>query len=194
MIKGAKMKQHAISRKNQLIILMLTIGLIGTAYEALQTHKISKINQALRTGEVFDDEGYPFHRKFSDAYQQGKTGNYKHAVQVFGQTLELANKKDDPVFEVDNSLKSDLFYNIGNNLFRSGLQRLVTPEGAIQEEAKFDYLQAKSAYEQALKLDPTSRAAKFNLSLLLGVISGDIKTVPQDPSGMEISNLPQGLP
>jgi mxaK protein len=188
------MKQHAISRKNQLLILMLTIGLIGTAYEAQQTHKVSKINQALLTGEVFNDESYPFHRKFSDAYQQGKTGNYKHAVQGFGQTLELANKKEEPVFEVDNTLKSDLFYNIGNNLFRSGLQRLVAPDGAIQEEAKFDYLQAKSAYEQALKLDPTSRAAKFNLSLLLGVISGDIKTVPQDPSGMEISNLPQGLP
>jgi mxaK protein len=29
---------------------------------------------------------------------------------------------------------------------------------------------------------------------LLGVIPSNIKTVPQDPSGMEISNLPQGLP
>jgi mxaK protein len=28
----------------------------------------------------------------------------------------------------------------------------------------------------------------------LGVIPSNIKTVPQDPSGMEISNLPQGLP
>lgn len=188
------MKKHAINRKNQLLILLLTVGLVGTAYEAYQTNKIGKVNRALRTGEVLNDESYPFYKKFSDAYQQGKTGNFKHAVQGFGQTLALANKKGEQVFEVSNVLKSNIHYNIGNSLFRSGLQRLVTADGAIQEEAKFDYLQAKSSYEQALKLDPTSRAAKFNLSLLLGVIPGNIKTVPQDPSGMEISNLPQGLP
>lgn len=188
------MKKHAVSRKNQLLTLLLIVGLTGTTYEAYQMSKIGKVNHALRTGEVFDDENYLFHKKFSDAFQQGKTGNFKHAVQGLGQTLELANKKSEQVFEVSNVLKSSIHYNIGNNLFRSGLQRLVTADGAIQEEAKFDYLQAKASYEQALKLDPTSRAAKFNLSLLLGVIPSNIKTVPQDPSGMEISNLPQGLP
>lgn len=188
------MKKHAINRKNQLLILLLIVGSSGAAYEAYQTYKIGKINNALRTGEVFNDESYPFHKKFSDAYQQAQSGNFKHAVQGFGQTLELANKKSEQVSEVSNALKSNIHYNIGNNLFRSGLQRLVTADGAIQEEAKFDYLQAKASYEQALRLDPTSRPAKFNLSLLLGVIPGNIKTVPQDPSGMEISNLPQGLP
>ncbi|MDO9205746.1 tetratricopeptide repeat protein [Methylotenera sp.] len=193
------MKKHAGSqknslRKNQLLILALLVGLVGTAYEAYQTNKISKVNHALLAGEVINDENYPFHKKFSDAYQQGKTGNFKHAVQGFGQVLEASKKQGEQTFEVSQALKSNINYNIGNNLFRSGLQRLVTAEGEIQEQAKFDYLQAKSAYEQALKLDPTSRAAKFNLSLLLGVIPGNIKTVPQDPSGMEISNLPQGLP
>lgn len=183
-----------IKHKNVLLILMLVVGSTGTAYEAYQLNKIGKVNHALRTGEVFNDESYPVHKKFSDAYQQGKTGNFKHAVQGFGQTLELANKKKSQVFEMSNTLKSNIHYNIGNNLFRSGLQRLVTADGAIQEEAKFDYLQAKASYEQALRLNPNSRATKFNLSLLLGVIPSNIKTVPQDPSGMEISNLPQGLP
>jgi len=186
--------KHSTNRKNQLVGLLLMVGLVGTIYEVYQTNKIGKINHALRTGEVFNGESYPFHKKFADAYQQGKTGNFKHAVQGFGQTLEFAHKKDEQTFEMSQSIKSNIHYNIGNNLFRSGLQRLVTADGAIQEEAKFDYLQAKSSYEQALKLDPTSRAAKFNLSLLLGVIPSNIKTVPQDPSGMEISNLPQGLP
>lgn len=188
------MKKHAVNRKNQLLILLLIVGSIGTVYEAYQMSKIGKVNRALQSGEVFNDESYPFHKKFADAYQQGKTGNFKHAVQGFGQTLELANKKGEQVFKVSNSLKSNIQLNIGNNLFRSGLQRLVTAEGEIQEQAKFDYLQAKASYEQALRFDPTSRAAKFNLSLLLGVIPDNIKTVPQDPSGLEISNLPQGLP
>ena len=97
-------------------------------------------------------------------------------------------------FQVTPELKSQIHFNIANNLFHSGLQRLVAEDGAIQEEAKFDYLQAKASYEQALKLNPDAQAAKFNLSLLLSVIPGNIKTVAQDPSGMEISNLPQGLP
>lgn len=182
------------TRKNQILIAVLLISSAGAAYEAYQANKISKLNLALQSGEVLNDESYPFHKKFSDAFQQGETGNFKHAVQGFGQALEIANKKEAPAFEVSNALKAKIHYNIGNNLFRSGLQRLVTEDGAIQEEAKFDYLQAKASYEQALKLDPSSRPAKFNLSLLLGVIPGNIKTVPQDPSGMEISNLPQGLP
>jgi mxaK protein len=186
--------KHAINRKNQLLGLVLVVGLLGTLYEAYQTHQISQVNTALLTGDVLGDEHYPFHKKFADAYQQGKTGNFKHAVQGFSQVLALANQKTDHSFEVSPALKSNIHYNIGNSLFRSGLQRLVTADGAIQEEAKFDYLQAKASYEQALKLDPSARAAKFNLSLLLGVIPSHIKTVPQDPSGMEISNLPQGLP
>lgn len=186
--------KHAINRNNQLLGLLLAVGLLGTVYEAYQTRKISQVNDALLVGEVLGDESYAFHKKFADAYQQGRTGNFKHAVQGFNQVLEVANKKSDQAFEVGPALKSTIHYNIGNSLFRSGLQRLVAADGAIQEEAKFDYLQAKASYEQALKLDPSSRAAKFNLSLLLGVIPGNIKTVSQDPSGMEISNLPQGLP
>ncbi len=182
------------NRKNQLLGLFLMVGLAGTAYEAYQINKISKVNRTLLAGEVLNEEGYPFHKKFADAYQQGKTGNFKHAVQGFGQVLEATKKQGEQAFEVSQVQKSQIHYNIGNNLFRSGLRRLVTADGAIQEDAKFDYLQAKASYEQALKLDPTSRLAKFNLSLLLGVIPGNIKTVPQDPSGLEISNLPQGLP
>ena len=188
------MKKKTINRKNLLLLLALLAGLVGTAYEGYQISRISKINRALQSGEIVHDDSYPFHKKFSDAYQQGITGNFKHAVQGFGQTLEMVNKKGEQSYAVSPQIKAKLHFNIGNNLFRSGLQRLVTADGEIQEEAKFDYLQTKASYEHALKLDPSLRSAKVNLSLLLGVIPSSIKTVPQDPSGMEISNLPQGLP
>lgn len=186
--------KNRINRKNQLLGLMLMAGLLGAAYEGYQINKIGKVNRALLSGEVVNDENYPFHKKFADAYQQGKTGNFKHAVQGFGQLLEPPKMQQENAFEVTQYLKSQIHFNIANNLFHSGLQRLVAADGAIQEEAKFDYLQAKASYEQALKLNPNAHAAKFNLSLLLSVIPGNIKTVAQDPSGMEISNLPQGLP
>lgn len=186
--------KNRVNRINQLLGLMLLAGLVGTAYEVYQTNKIGKVNRALLSGEVVNDENYPFHKKFADAYQQGKTGNFKHATQGFGQLLEAPKKQQGDAFEVSQNLKSQIHFNIANNLFRSGLQRLVAVDGSIQEDAKFDYLQAKASYEQTLKLNPTLQAAKFNLSLLLSVIPKNIKTVAQDPSGMEISNLPQGLP
>lgn len=187
------MKNH-LTRKNQVLGLVLIIGVLGSVYEGYQVNKITAANRTLQNGEVLDGDAFPFHQKFADAYQQGKAGNFKHASQNFGQLLEAPKKQDEQVFIPDQILKSQIHFNIGNHLFRSGLQRLVEADGAIQEQAKFDYLQARASYEQALRLDPKNQAAKFNLSLLHGVIPKHIKTVPQDPSGLEISNLPQGLP
>lgn len=186
------MKNH-LTRKNQILMFTLFASVLLSLYEGYQVSHIATANRMLQAGEVLEGDPFPFHQKFADAYQQGKTGNYKHAIQNFGQLLE-APKQQSAVFEPGQALKSQIHFNIGNQLFRSGLQRLVEADGAIQEQAKFDYLQARAAYEQALKLDPHNQAAKFNLSLLHGVIPKHIKTVPQDPSGMEISNLPQGLP
>ncbi|SDK73052.1 mxaK protein [Methylophilus rhizosphaerae] len=187
------MKNH-LTRKNQVLGALLIVGVLGSGYEGYQVNKIATANATLQRGEVLEGDAFPFHQKFADAYQQGKTDNYKHAVQNFSQLLEAPKKHDEQVFEPDQHLKSQIHFNIGNHLFHAGLQRMVEPDGALQEQAKFDYLQARTAYEQALKLDPANQAAKFNLSLLHGVIPKHIKTVPQDPSGMEISNLPQGLP
>ncbi|PKO52094.1 MAG: hypothetical protein CVU27_04700 [Betaproteobacteria bacterium HGW-Betaproteobacteria-20] len=186
--------KNRIKRKNQLLGLILLVGLIGTSYEVYQYNKIGKVNLALRSGAVMNDDGYPFHKKFADAYQQGKSGHFKHAVQGFGQLLEAPKKQQEKVFEVSQQQKSHIHFNIANNLFRSGLQRATNADGTIHEEAMYAYTQAKTAYEQALKLEPTSRAAKFNLSLLLSVIPKNMKAVAKEQSGMEISNLPQGLP
>ncbi|WP_029147673.1 hypothetical protein [Methylophilus sp. 5] len=187
------MKNH-LMRKNQVLCVALIVGVLGSAYEGYQVRKIAHANAALQRGAVLEGDLYPFHQKFADAYQQGNAGHYKHAIQNFGQLLEAPKQHDEAVFMPNEQLKSQIHFNIGNHLFHSGLQRLVEADGAIQEQAKFDYLQARAAYEQSLKLDPNNQAAKFNLSLLHGVIPKHIKTVPQDPSGMEISNLPQGLP
>lgn len=180
--------------KNQILGVLLVLGVIGSAYESYQTNKIFNANKALQNGEVLNTDAFQFHQKFADAYHQGRSGNLKHSVQNYGQLLQAPKKHEGNIYEPDDHLKSQIHFNIGNQLFKSGLQRLVEPDGAIQEQAKFDYLQARASYEQALKLDPSNQAAKFNLSLLHGVIPKNIKTVAQDPSGMEISNLPQGLP
>jgi mxaK protein len=186
--------KNRVNRKNKLLGLLVLVGLIGAAYECYQVNKISNVNRALLAGEVLHDDSYPFHKKFADAYQQGKAANFKLAIQGFGQLLEAPKKQQENTFEVTPHLKSQIQFNIANNLFHSGLQRLVGADGAIQDEALYAFMQAKSSYEQALKLEPTLQAAKFNLSLLFLVIPKNIKTGMKEQSGMEISNLPQGLP
>ncbi len=187
-------KYHRVQRKNLLLGLLLIVGLVGTTYEANRYNKISTVNRALLAGEVITDDSYPFNKKFADAYHQGKTSNFKIAVQGFGQLLEAPSKQDENKPHLSQQQQSHIHFNIANNLFHLGLQRLPGEDGALQEDAVFAYLQAKAAYEQALKLNPTLQPAKFNLSLLLSIIPKNMKTIAKDQSGMEISNLPQGLP
>ncbi len=187
-------QSHRVKRKNQLLGLLLMIGLIGTSYEAYSYNKISQVNRALLAGKVINDDDYPFNKKFADAYHQGKTGNFKLAVQGFGQLLEAPNKQHEDSQHINQEQLSQIHFNIANNLFHTGLQRLVNADGTLQDDAVYAYMQAKTAYEQALKLNPTLQPAKFNLSLLLSVIPKNMKASAKEQSGMEISNLPQGLP
>ena len=74
--------KNRINRKNKMFGLILFASLSGVAYEAYQINKIGKVNHALLSGEVVNDESYPFHKKFADAYQQGKTGNFKRLYAI----------------------------------------------------------------------------------------------------------------
>jgi mxaK protein len=185
---------NRVKYKNQLVGATLLISLVGSTYEAYQYNKINNINEALLTGKVIINDGYEFHKKFSNAYQQSKTGNYKHAVQGFGQILEANKSRQADVYEASDIVKSNVHYNIANNFLRLGLQRSVNADGTVHEETMYAFMQAKRAYQQALKLNPNLGVAKYNLSLLLSIMPEKMTTVAKDQSSMVISNLPQGLP
>lgn len=174
-----------IKRINLGLALLALAGAAGTGYESWQCWKIGKLNRSLGAGEVVTDAAYPYQAKFSAAYLQGNALDYKHAVQSYSQLLETTK---------DHIQQARIEYNIGNNLFLSGLRRGVNEEGVLKEEARYDLSQAKVAYEQALRLSPGMQAAKFNLSLLLSIMPQNMKTAPKEQSGVELSNLPIGLP
>jgi mxaK protein len=176
---------NRMKRKNIVFGLLLVSGLAGSAFEAYQTWKIDKVNQSLLTGQPIADEAYPYQKKFAAAYDQGQHQDYKHAVQTYGQLLESL-----PVA----SEQARIQFNIANNLFLSGLIRRLNDDGTLKDEAKYAFSQARTAYEQALRLDPDSRPAKFNLSLLHNVMPASMKGATKEQSGMELSNLPIGLP
>jgi mxaK protein len=176
---------NRITRINLALAVSAAIGAIGVAYEGYQCWKIDHINTRLDAGQVIEDESYPYQKKFAAAYHQGKAQDYKHAVQSYSQLLEMSPSP---------AQQASIQYNIGNNLFLSGLQRRPNDDGSLKEETKYDFSQARIAYEQALRMAPDSQAAKFNLSLLLSVMPANMKPAPKDQSGVELSNLPIGLP
>lgn len=178
------MMKH-IKMSNLLFGTLSVLGLLGTAYALYNINQMEKVNQLLNAGQLVKDDAYPYLQKFTAAYDQGNKQDYKHAVQTYGQLLETK-----PTLAEQASIQ----YNIGNNLFMFGLIRRVNDDGTLQDEARYAYTQAKMAYEQALRVDPLYRVAKFNLGLLHSVMANNMKPAPKDQSTMELSNLPIGLP
>jgi len=177
--------ENRLKRKNIVLGLLLMVGLAGTATEAYQTWSIERVNRALAAGQPIADDAYPFQKKFAAAYAQGRQQDYKHAVQTYGQLLEMSPENGD---------RARIQFNIANNLFLAGLERRLNDDGTLKDEARYAFTQARMAYEQALRTDPSLRAAKFNLNLLHGAMPDGTKGVAKEQSGMELSNLPIGLP
>jgi mxaK protein len=177
---GSRVKQ-----KNIVFGVCLVTGLLGALYEAYQCYRIDQVNQSILAGQSITDDGYPYQQKFSAAYHQGTHFDYKHAIQTYGQLLETNPEAEE---------RARIQFNIGNNLFLSGLIRRVNDDGSLKDEAKYAFSQAKVAYEQSLRLAPDSRKAKFNLSLLHAILPQNMKGAPKDQSGVALSNLPIGLP
>lgn len=176
---------NRVKRKNIAFGLLLALGLAGASYEGYQYRKLERLNQALLAGNVVTDNDFPYQQKFAAAYYQGTQQDYKHAIQSYSQLLETA---------VTPQQLAAIQYNIGNNLFLSGLLRRVNDDGSLKDEARYAFSQARIAYMQALRQDPSARAAKFNLSLLLSVMPQHMKLRDKEQSGMQLSNLPIGLP
>jgi len=181
---------NRLKRSNTYFIVLIVSGLAGMVYQANEIRAINKANHQLSSGIELDNDHYTFEKKFAEAHYQGAKGNFKHAVQSYSQLLESANGQA----PLNASQQSQVQFNIANNLFQSGLARLVNADGSLQDDAKYAYAQAKVAYEQALKLDPGMREARFNLSLLHAIIPKNMKIGVREQSGMELSNLPLGLP
>jgi len=180
-----------VKLKNILLFICVIIGLLGMLIEGKKNLSTSEINATLRSGQLLKNEAYPLESKFSSAYYQGQNRDYKHAVQTYMQLLE---GKTTTTKQLNDHQKANIQYNIGNNLLSAGLYQALNDDGSLQDEAKFSFLQAKMAYEHALRISPEMLIAKFNLSLLNSITPDNMKSATKEKSGVELSNLPVGLP
>lgn len=177
--------EKRIKRLTAWWLLLVVVGIAGIAYESYRIAQIRQFNQALQSGKPVTDDRYAYTAKFAAAYQLGRSHDFKHAVQSYSQLLETSPS---------TAQQARIQYNIGNNLFMSALNRRVNDNGSLIDEALYDITQARVAYEQSLRLDPQSAATRFNLSLLLAVLPQHMKNPQREQTGMELSNLPVGLP
>lgn len=174
-----------LKTKNALLSVLVLAGMVGGGYEAYTLWKIERFNAALRDNTALPVDQYPLTEKFAAAYRQGNAGEYKHAIQTYGQLLEMAP---------DVEAQARVHYNVGNNLLRFGLSRRVNDDGSLIEDARYALMQARASYEQALRLNPALLPASFNLDLLLSILPANLQQVEKEQSGVQLSNLPIGLP
>lgn len=170
---------------NLFFSLLLLAGIAGSSYEIYQIRQIQQLNDQLLEGGPFSGNDHAFNKKFAAAYQQGRQKDHKRAIQSYSQLLETP---------VSPEQQARIQFNIANNLFLIGLSRGLNEEGQIMEETKYAFSQARIAYEQALRLQPSASAARFNLSLLLSVMPKNMQGTAKEQSSMQLSNLPIGLP
>jgi len=179
-----------IKGKSLILGLVLLVGLVGSIYESYQCFKIQNVNHELLTGAVITNDDYGYQKKFSAAYHQGASHDYKHAIQSYNQLLEASAGQ----IKINPNQQASVLFNIANNLFLSGLNRRFNDDGSLKDEARYDFNQAKAAYEQSLRIEPSKLSAKFNLSLLHSILPQNMKSAVKEQTGMELSNLPIGLP
>lgn len=170
---------------NLLFGLLAIAGLAGSIHEGNALLQRHDVNRQIQAGDLISHGAYGFEQKFMAAYKLGEAGDYKHALQSYSQLLETG---------LTPPQQSLVQYNIGTNLLQSGVKRRLNDDGSLKEEAQYDLSQAQIAYEQALRLDPGFRQAKFNLSLVLLVQPNGIEGLRKEQEGMELSNIPVGLP
>lgn len=167
-------------------LLTLALAAAGIAgWQLKQIQDIREFNQAVQEAKTPTTHKDSFEAKFAVAYWQAKNARYQEATHLFGQLLEQGNATQ----------KSAIQFNTGNIFFLRGL--IVNGSNiTVRDETEYLLNQAKTAYEQSLRLDHSFWDARHNLDRVLSMLpatptpgSGE-----SDSPGLIMGNIPVGLP
>jgi hypothetical protein len=176
-----------ISAKQLTWIFAIVAVLSGLAAssEYSRMRQINAFNQAVTLGKSPATDRQSYEAKFATALWLAKTGRFKDASLLFLQIAEVG----------DASQRSAVQYNIGNIFFLRGLAINGT-NLTVKPETEYLMRQAKSAYQQSLRLDSEHWDARHNLDRVDGMlpdnptpgVGGD------DKPGIIMGGIPVGLP
>jgi tetratricopeptide (TPR) repeat protein len=161
------------------------IATLSSVYYFNRIQQIEAFNKAIGTGKPPKTDLQSFEAKFSTAYWLAQNERYKEATLLFNKALNGATTEQ----------KAAIQYNLGNIFFRRGLIINGT-NMTVRDEAEYLFRQAKTAYQQSLRLDDSNWGARHNLDRLLTMLPGTPTpgVGESDTPGLIMGNIPVGLP
>lgn len=179
------MRFFTVNRLTWLLILSAILASLSSVYFYTRMQQIEAFNTAIKSGKPPVTDLQSFEAKFSTAYWLADKERYKEATLLFNKALNTANTKQKAIIQ----------YNLGNIFFRRGLAINGT-NMTVRDEAEYLFRQAKTAYQQSLRLDHTNWRARHNLDRLLTMLPGTPTpgVGESDTPGLIMGNIPVGLP
>lgn len=182
----AKLSQFFTAKKlTWLLILIVVVATASAIYNFTRMQQIAAFNQAISEGKPPKTDLQSFEARFATAYWLAKNERYKEATLLFNKALNRATPEQ----------KAAIQYNLGNIFFLRGLIINGTSM-TVRDEAEYLLRQAKTAYQQSLRLDNSNWGARHNLDRLLTMLPGTPTpgVGESDTPGLIMGNIPVGLP
>lgn len=172
-------------RLTWLFALIVVTATATAIYNFNRIQQIAAFNRAISEGKPPKTDLQSFEARFSTAFWLAKNERYKEATLLFNKALNRATAEQ----------KAAIQYNLGNIFFLRGLIINGTSM-TVRDEAEYLLRQAKTAYQQSLRLDNSNWGARHNLDRLLTMLPGTPTpgVGESDTPGLIMGNIPVGLP
>ncbi len=174
-----------VTKITWLLIVVAIISAFSSAYSYNRIKQIDAFNLAVSTGKPPETDLQSFEAKFATAFWLAKNERYKEATLLFTKAINTAN----------TSQKAAIQYNLGNIFFRRGLI-INGANMTVRDEAEYLFRQAKTAYQQSLRLDNSYWDARHNMDRILTMLPGTPTpgVGESDTPGLIMGSIPVGLP
>jgi mxaK protein len=174
-----------VTKITWLLIVVTIISAFSSAYSYNRIKQIDAFNLAVSTGKPPETDLQSFEAKFATAFWLAKNERYKEATLLFTKAINTAN----------TSQKAAIQYNLGNIFFRRGLI-INGANMTVRDEAEYLFRQAKTAYQQSLRLDNSYWDARHNMDRILTMLPGTPTpgVGESDTPGLIMGSIPVGLP
>lgn len=174
-----------VTKITWLLIVVAVISAFSSVYSYNRIKQIDAFNLAVSTGKPPETDLQSFEAKFATAFWLAKNERYKEATLLFTKAINTAN----------TTQKAAIQYNLGNIFFRRGLI-INGANMTVRDEAEYLFRQAKTAYQQSLRLDNSHWDARHNMDRILTMLPGTPTpgVGESDTPGLIMGSIPVGLP
>lgn len=178
-------KYLSVNKLSWLLVITAVLAASSAIYSYNRIQQIAAFNIAVSAGKPPKTDMQSFEAKFSTAFWLARNERYKEATLLFNKALNGST----------NEQKAAIQYNLGNIFFRRGLA-INGNNMTVRDEAEYLFRQAKTAYQQSLRLDNSNWGARHNLDRLLTMLPGTPTpgVGESDTPGLIMGNIPVGLP